>query len=172
MNLPAIPSLTVPLLLIAFLLTAGCTGPEAASPVPAVNGDTVLVHYTGTLDNGEVFDSSQGRDPLRFTLGAGSMIPEFEEAIIGMSTGEEKTFTIMAEQAYGPKTLEIEKTRIAMEDDLQVGQQLHMVTEEGRVMMVAVTAIGNDTVSVENTHRLAGENLTFSVRLVGIEGGS
>jgi peptidylprolyl isomerase len=172
MNLHAIPSLTVPLLLIALLLTAGCTGPKTAPPAPAANGDAVLVHYTGTLDTGEVFDTSEGRDPLRFTLGAGSMIPEFEEAIVGMSTGGEKTFTIMAEQAYGPKTLEIEKDRIAVEEDLQVGQQLRMVTREGRVMMVAVTAIGNDTVSVENTHPLAGENLTFSVRLVGIEGGS
>lgn len=170
MNLPYVPTLTIPLLLVALLFTGGCTAPETSSP--ASIGDTVLVHYTGTLDSGEVFDTSQGRDPLRFTLGAGSMIPEFEEAIIGMSTGEEKTFTIMAEDAYGPLALDLDRDRISTQEELEVGQIGYVPTEEGRVIEVMVTAIGNDTVSVENTHPLAGENLTFSVRLVEIDAGS
>jgi peptidylprolyl isomerase len=177
MNHSTTTFLPIAFLLLAVVITAGCTGPQAAPPAPAGGnapaaiGDTVLVHYTGTLDNGEVFDSSSGREPLRFTLGAGSMIPEFEQAIIGMNIGEEKTFTILSGNAYGPRTFELENDRIAVQEKLQVGQHLRMVTDEGRVMEGTVTAVGNDTVSVTNTHPLAGENLTFAVQLVEIEDG-
>ncbi len=177
MNYSSTTFLPVVCLLLAMVITAGCTNPQAAPSAspgdhnPAAIGDTVLVHYTGTLDNGEVFDSSSGREPLRFTLGAGSMIPEFEQAIIGMNRGEEKTFTILSGNAYGPKTLELGKDSIAVQEELQVGQRLRMVTEEGRVMEGTVTAVGDDTVSVLNTHPLAGENLTFAVQLVEIEEG-
>jgi peptidylprolyl isomerase len=177
MNYSTTTFLPVAFLLLAVVITAGCTNPQATPSAPAggnapaATGDTVLVHYTGTLDNGEVFDSSSGREPLRFTLGAGSMIPEFEQAIIGMNRGEEKTFTILSDNAYGPKTLELKKDSISVQEELQVGQQLRMVTEEGRVMEGTVTAVGDDMAIVTNTHPLAGENLTFAVHLVEIEEG-
>jgi peptidylprolyl isomerase len=162
------------LMVFAVLIATGCTDPQDPAPVPedaqasASIGDTVRVHYRGTLDNGSVFDSSWDREPLLFTLGAGSMIPDFEDAIIGMSLGEEKTFTILAENAYGPSTLELDRDRIGMQEELQVGEILRMVTGQGRVLEITVLEIGEQTVTVQNTHPLAGENLTFSVQLVEI----
>jgi len=174
MNCHAIACLWCILMLFAVLITAGCAFPEEATPgpagarTPAAIGDTVRVHYTGTLDSGQIFDSSSGREPLQFTLGAGSMIPEFEAAVIGMRQGESKAFTILSVNAYGPKTLELDRDRIAVQEELQIGQRLRMATELGRVMEVAVIAIGDETVTVQNTHPLAGENLMFAVELVEI----
>jgi len=172
MNRHAIACLWCALMVSAVLITAGCTGTEDAAPAPAAIGDTVRVHYTGTLDSGEIFDSSLDREPLEFTLGAGSMIPAFEDAIIGMSAGEEKAFTIMAADAYGPGTLELDRDCIVLQEEPQVGRILRMVTEEGRVIEVAVAAMDETTITVRNTHPLAGKNLTFSVQLVEIADGA
>jgi peptidylprolyl isomerase len=172
MNRHAIACLCCILMLSAMLITAGCTAPQDAVPdpagaqIPAAIGDTVRVHYTGTLDDGQMFDSSRDREPLQFTLGAGSMLPEFEAAIIGMSPGDSKKFTILSANAYGPRTIELDRNRIALQEEPQIGQLLRMVTEQGRVMEVEIAAMDDETVTVENTHPLAGENLTFSVTLV------
>jgi peptidylprolyl isomerase len=134
-------------------------------------GDTVKVHYTGRLDDGSVFDSSQGRAPLEFTVGGGQVIPGFDEAISGMSPGEEKTVTIPAGQAYGPRRDELMLVvpRDQFPDDIepQVGQQLQM-TQGNQVAVVTITGMAEENVTLDANHPLAGQDLTFDLELVGI----
>ncbi|MDP2327695.1 MAG: peptidylprolyl isomerase [Chloroflexi bacterium HGW-Chloroflexi-9] len=132
----------------------------------AKSGDTVSVHYRGTLDSGEEFDSSRGGQPLQFTLGASEVIAGFDEAITGMSVGETKTVRIPAENAYGEHRddLVIVVPAAQAPDGLQVGQQVFLGDAPA-----TVTSIGPDGVTVDANHPLAGEALTFEVELVGIE---
>ena len=138
----------------------------------AKNGDTVNVHYTGTLADGEVFDSSKNQDPLQFTLGNGNLIPGFEQAVVGMQPGESVTTTIPAEQAYGPhrKELVLEVGREAMPADLkpEIGQQLQISNKDGRTTPVYVTAVNEKSVELDANHPLAGKELTFEIELVEI----
>jgi peptidylprolyl isomerase len=137
----------------------------------ATAGNTVRVHYTGRLQDERVFDSSQGRDPLEFTLGEGKVIPGFEQAVTGMQPGEEKTVTIPAEQAYGPRreemTAEVSRSRIPPHIEPQVGQQLQM-NQEGRAIMVTVTEVTGESVTLDANHPLAGQDLTFDLELIEI----
>lgn len=151
-------------LLILFL---GCT--QTQEVIEA--GDIVSLHYTGTLSDGTEFDSSVGGDPLIFTAGAGEMISGFDDAVIGMSVGEEKTFTIAPEDAYGnvdsEKLIEYNLTDIeeSIDDDLYVGMQLS--TSNG--LMGTITEITNNSVTIDFNHPLAGQSLTFTITIVSIE---
>jgi peptidylprolyl isomerase len=139
----------------------------------AKTGDSVLIHYTGKLDDGTVFDSSRDRDPLQFAIGAGQVIPGFEAAVTGMSPGESKTHTIEAEQAYGPHrpemVLVVERSQIPEDIPLDIGQQLQLRGPEGQLLPVMVTEISDDTATLDANHPLAGESLTFDIELVEIQ---
>ncbi|HOI13145.1 MAG TPA: peptidylprolyl isomerase [Methanoculleus sp.] len=158
-------------LLIACAL-ALCSGCIASEEKRVKSGDTVLVHYTGTLENGTVFDSSAGREPLRFTVGSGRMIPGFEEGVIGMQVGEEKTLHIPADRAYGPYREELifalDAAGVAGAENLAVGDQVGVPLQNGQVIPATVVAVSADTVTIDANHRLAGEDLTFTVSLVEI----
>ncbi len=137
----------------------------------ARSGDTVRVHYTGRLDDGSTFDSSQGREPLEFTLGEGQVIPGFEDGVEGMSPGEEKTVTIPADQAYGARRdemmLVVERAQFPDHIRPEVGQQLQM-SQDGQVAVVTIVDVDDESVTLDANHPLAGEDLTFDLRLVEI----
>ena len=137
----------------------------------AKSGDTVRVHYTGTLDDGQQFDSSRGGDPLTFTLGEDNVIAGFDEAVSGMEVGDEKRVTIPAEQAYGPRreelTLRVPREELPSDLQLREGAQLRM--EQGdQVMIVTVRTLDDESVTLDANHALAGEALTFDLQLVEI----
>ncbi len=138
----------------------------------AKSGDTVRIHYTGTLDDGTQFDSSAGRDPLEFALGAGQVIPGFDNAVDGMAVGEKKTVTLPAEEAYGERHEQLvqEVSRSALPDEIEpaVGMQLQSQSPEGQVMMLVVTGVGEESITVDANHPLAGQALTFAIELVEI----
>ncbi|UCD09782.1 MAG: peptidylprolyl isomerase [Dehalococcoidales bacterium] len=138
-------------------------------------GDYVKVHYTGTLDDGSVFDSSEGRDPLAFTAGAGQMIKGFDAAVIGMKVGEEKTVTIPAEDAYGPHDDELiltfTKDELPEGMDPKVDDQLALTQSNGRQVRVVVIEVTDKVVVVDANHELAGKDLTFEIELVEITKG-
>lgn len=139
----------------------------------AKDGDTVSIHYTGRLEDGTVFDTSQDRDPLTFKLGEGKVIPGFEKAVVGMEKGEEKTTTIPAESAYGPRRddllLTVPRERLPEDLDPEVGQQLEMRTSEGQEVPVTVVETGDESLVLDANHPLAGKDLTFEIELVGID---
>lgn len=138
----------------------------------AGQGDTVHVHYAGRLEDGTVFDSSEGRDPIEFTLGAGQVIPGFEKAVIGMAEGETATARIPPEEAYGPQSqelvLRVERSQFPEGVTPQVGQRFQMQTQDGNTVRVTVTEEHEDTVEIDANHPLAGKALTFDVELVKI----
>ncbi|MGI8932546.1 peptidylprolyl isomerase [Leptolyngbya sp. BC1307] len=135
-------------------------------------GDTVKVHYTGTLNSGRVFDSSKSREPLEFTLGSGMVIPGFDQAVTGLSPGESVTATIPADEAYGPYRREmvadIERQNIPADFELAVGQRLQMQVPDGESMAVTITDMQGDQVTLDGNHPLAGQDLTFELELVAI----
>jgi len=138
----------------------------------AKSGDAVKVHYTGTLDDGTVFDSSADRPPLELTLGEEQVIPGFEEALVGMAPGDSKTVTIPADQAYGAHDADLVMTfeREDFPEDLdpQVGQVLRMEQPGGQGIRVAVVEVSDTNVTLDANHPLAGKDLTFDVQLVEI----
>ncbi len=138
----------------------------------AKSGDTVRIHYTGTLNDGSVFDSSQGRDPLEFTVGTGQVIPGFETAVTGMSVGEQKTVTIPADEAYGqpdPRAVQaVPRDNIPDDIPLEVGLQLQAQGPGGQPLIVTVKDVTETEVTLDANHRLAGEDLTFNLELVDI----
>lgn len=135
-------------------------------------GNTVKVHYTGRLADDTPFDSSAGRDPLEFTLGAGEVIPGFEKAVTGMNQGDTKTITIPAEQAYGPHhadlVLEVEREQIPAHIKPEVGQQLELQQPDGRAVPVVVTNVSPESVLLDANHPLAGQDLIFELELVEV----
>ncbi|UCE98451.1 MAG: FKBP-type peptidyl-prolyl cis-trans isomerase [Dehalococcoidia bacterium] len=137
----------------------------------AESGDTVKVHYTGTLIDGTEFDSSHDGEPLEFTIGQGLLISKFEEAVIGMVVEESKTITIPAAEAYGfyREDLVFIVERSTLPDNIAVGQQLQMMQANGNVIVVTVTSVSEQTATVDANHPLAGEDLTFKIELVAIE---
>jgi peptidylprolyl isomerase len=138
----------------------------------AKTGDTVKVHYTGRLQDGTVFDTSVGSEPLEFTLGQGQIIPGFEQAVIGMQVGESKTVTIPVDQAYGPRRddMILEVSRDELPDDLEptVGLQLQMNQGDGGIMIVTITEVSETTIKIDANHPLAGQDLVFDIELVEI----
>jgi|TARA_B100000315_G_C14506251_1_gene554748 FKBP-type peptidyl-prolyl cis-trans isomerase 2 len=139
----------------------------------AKDGDTVKVHYTGTLEDGTTFDTSVGREPLEFTLGEGRVIPGFEEVVKGMQVGQSKTVTIPPERAYGLRlddlVLVIEREQLPENLDPEVGQQLQMQQADARTTVVVVTDVSETTITVDANHPLAGKGLTFEIELVEIK---
>lgn len=135
-------------------------------------GDTVRIHYTGRLDDGSVFDSSEGREPLEFAVGSGQVIPGFDNAVSGMEEGQQKRVTIPADEAYGPRREELVLTveRSQLPDDMspQLGEQYQM-SQAGQTVVLTVTDVSEDAVELDANHPLAGENLTFDIQLVGID---
>ncbi|WP_340251763.1 FKBP-type peptidyl-prolyl cis-trans isomerase [Roseobacter sp. HKCC-CH-9208] len=135
-------------------------------------GDTVAIHYTGTLADGSQFDSSEGRDPLRFTLGSGQIIAGLDAAITGMSQGEKKSVTIAAAEAYGdhrPEAVQaVPRAQIPAEMTLEVGGGLQVQTPDGQTIPVTVTSVTDEEVTLDANHPLAGKDLTFAVELVEI----
>lgn len=138
----------------------------------AHTGDIVSVHYTGTLADGSVFDSSRDRDPLQFTVGGGRVIPGFDAAVAGMAVGEEKKVTIPADEAYGPHRPElmVEVDRAQFPADLrpEIGQQLQL-SRDGQVFVVTVRDLSDGSVLLDGNHPLAGQDLTFALELVGVQ---
>lgn len=136
-------------------------------------GDKVKVHYTGKLDDGTVFDSSAGRDPLEFTVGAGQMIRGFDAGVDGMSVGESKTVKIPSTDAYGEHRDEmvIVVARDEMPPDMEVtpGDQLQMRHETGQIVVVTVTEVTDSNVTLDGNHPLAGKDLTFDIELVDLQ---
>ena len=138
----------------------------------AEQNNTVKVHYTGKLDDGTVFDSSEGRDPLEFELGAGRVIPGFEAGVTGMEVGEKKTVVIPPDEAYGPADDQliqtIERSQIPDDIPMEEGLQLQSQTPDGQMMVVTVVSFDDDNVTLNANHPLAGKTLTFDLELVEI----
>lgn len=141
----------------------------------ATSGDTVRVHYTGTLENGQTFDTSEGREPLEFTVGGGQVIPGFDQAVAGMEPGDTKTVEIPADEAYGPQReemmLQVSPDQFPEGMDPQVGQQLQLSQPNGQNVVVRVVDIESDSVTLDANHPLAGEDLTFEITLAEIVNG-
>ena len=154
------------MLMLVVMLVPGCGG-----PVMAETGDTVKVHYTGRLQDGTVFDTSIGSEPLEFTLGQGQIISGFEQAVIGMKVSETKTVTIPADQAYGQHRddmiFEIARDELPADIDPRVGMQLQM-NQGGGIMIVTITDVSETTIKTDANHPLAGQDLTFDIELVEI----
>jgi peptidylprolyl isomerase len=135
-------------------------------------GDTVQIHYTGTLDDGSQFDSSAGREPLEFTLGSGQVIPGFDAAVTGLSEGESRTVRIEPEDAYGDVDerliQQIERSQLPAHIPVEKGLQLQAGRPGGQPMIVTVIDFDDDTVTLDGNHELAGKALTFAVELVKI----
>ena len=138
----------------------------------AKSGDTVKIHYTGTLDDGTQFDSSSGREPLEFTLGSGQVIPGFEQAVEGMAVGDSKSVNIPPEEAYGPRHEQMiqEVPKTALPDDLEPveGMALQAQGQDGKVINLTVTAVQDESITVDGNHPLAGKALNFDIELVDI----
>ena len=135
-------------------------------------GDVVKVHYTGKLVNGEQFDSSVGREPLEFTVGAGQMIKGFDDAMPGMNLGEKKTVNIAPEDAYGPRSeeaiIEFPKENIPADMKLEPGMPLTLSNQDGQPVPVIVIEVKDDIIVLDANHFLAGQELIFDIELVEI----
>ncbi len=139
----------------------------------AKDGDAVTIHYTGRLIDGTVFDSSEGKDPLPFTLGSGQVISGFEDAVTGMNIGEKKTVTIPPEKAYGERNeqmvINVPLTQVPPDIKPEVGQQLQLMGPENQPMVVVISEITDESVVLDANPPLAGKELTFDIELVTID---
>ncbi len=135
-------------------------------------GDTVKVHYTGRLEDGTEFDTSSGREPLEFTIGAQQVIQGFEDGVIGMEINETKTVTIPADMAYGPYheelALDVPKEQFPPNIHPELGQQLQLTQPNGQPINVTITQITDEVVTLDANHPLAGKDLTFDIQLMEI----
>lgn len=140
--------------------------------IQAQYGNTVKVHYTGRLEDGQVFDSSMQREPLQFTIGKGEVIPGFEQAIVGMAPGESKTAQLPPEAAYGPHhkemTAVVERARLPEDLEPEVGQQLQVRQSDEQTTVVTIVDVTDASVTLDANHPLAGKALTFDLQLVEI----
>lgn len=138
----------------------------------AKDGLFIAVNYTGTLTSGEVFDTSEGRAPLEFKMGAGMMISGFEAAVAGMAIDEEKTFTLAPEEAYGERddslSRDFPRAEVPEGFDPQVGQQVALAAENGQQIPATVTHTDDEKITIDLNHPLAGETLTFAIKVMSI----
>jgi len=136
-------------------------------------GDLVSVHYTGKLANGEVFDSSKDRDPLKFTLGNEELLGGFEEGVVGMKPGDTKSVTLNPEEAFGDRredlVLELPKTEFPQHITPSVGLQLNMSSASGANLTVVITEVGENSVTLDGNHPLAGQTVVFDIELIEIK---
>lgn len=134
------------------------------------NGDTVKIHYTGTLTDGITFDSSEGHDPLEFTVGSGQVIVGFEEAVTGMEVGDKKSVTIPVDKAYGQRNeemvIQIPRDQVPPDIHPEVGQKLEMDSPEGQTMIVEIIEVTDERISLDANPPLAGKDLKFDIELV------
>jgi FKBP-type peptidyl-prolyl cis-trans isomerase 2 len=135
-------------------------------------GDTVRIHYTGTLADGSTFDSSASRDPLEFTVGSGQIIPGLDIALPGMAVGDKKVVEVPCAQAYGeadPNARQaVPRAEIPADIPLDLGTQLQVQTPTGQVMQVVVAEVTDTEVTLDANHPLAGRDLTFAIELMDI----
>lgn len=133
-------------------------------------GSTVKVHYTGRFTNGDVFDTSSGKDPLNFQIGAGQIITGFENALIGRNIGEMLTVNIKPEEAYGPlrEELIVKVPLDRMPGPVEIGQSLQAISDDNQPVQVIVTSVNEDHVVVDGNHPLAGEELVFDIEIVEV----
>ncbi|MGR3309599.1 MAG: FKBP-type peptidyl-prolyl cis-trans isomerase [Candidatus Brocadiales bacterium] len=135
-------------------------------------GDTVKVHYCGTLEDGSVFDSSREREPFEFTIGQKMAIPGFEKTIVGMEIGETKTVSFPPEDAYGPYKdgllVVFERSQVPPDTDPQVGMKLQLRSPEGMAVNAVVTNVTEDKITFDVNHPLAGKALKFEIQLLEI----
>lgn len=140
----------------------------------AQEGDLVRVHYTGKLEDGTVFDTSEDREPLEFKIGEQKVIPGFEQAVAGMEPGEKKTVELTPEQAYGPHredmVMEMDRDEVPDNVDPEVGQQLQLRLQSGQTVPVLITDISDSdgSVTIDANHPLAGKTLVFEIELVDV----
>lgn len=139
--------------------------------MPIQDGDTIKIDYTGTLDDGTVFDSSENHDaPLEFTVGAGQVIPGFDEAVKGMEVGEEKEFRIEAVDAYGEPnpamTQTVPKNMLQCDTEITEGMMIMVGTADGQQMPAKITEVTDETLTLDMNHPLAGKALTFNIKVV------
>ena len=146
----------------------------------AKEGDRVRVHYTGRLDDGTVFDSSECSEdecgcestPMEFTIGSGEVIPGFDKGVLGLAVGEAKTVHIPVDEAYGERieemVAEVPRGDLPPEMHPEVGQQLEVTQEDGQIFQVLVTDMNDETITIDANHPLAGQALNFDLRLVEI----
>lgn len=134
------------------------------------SGDTISVHYTGKLENGEIFDSSSGRRPLTFTVGTGQIIRGFDEAVVGMAVGETKTVTMAPEMAYGPRQVElivdIPKDTVPEGMEIEKGMMIELIDPQGNKIPAEVFEILDEVVKMDLNHFLAGKTLVFDIEIV------
>ncbi len=136
-------------------------------------GNQVSVHYTGTFDDGEIFDSSQDREPLAFEVGAGQMIQGFDLAVLGMKQGESKKITLAPEDAYGPRSeeliIDIPNTNFPDDLKLEVGMMLQMTNQSGQPIPATVVEINEESVKMDVNHPMAGKTLNFDIEIVEVK---
>ena len=134
--------------------------------------DTIKVHYKGTLTNGELFDSSEGREPLEFTVGAGQVIPGFDAAVMDMEVGEAKSFLIPCDDAYGQAderlVQQVGKDMLPPDMQPEVGMMLSSTMPNGQQIPVKVTEVADEHITIDANHPLAGQDLNFEITLVEI----
>ncbi len=138
----------------------------------ASKGNTVKVHYTGTLTDNSIFDSSREREPLEFTVGAGQMIPGFDAAVEGMAIGDQKKVEIPFAEAYGPKSdeamIKVDKSQLPEGMTPEVGMQLEASQPDGRTQVLLIAEVHDDQVTLDANHPLAGKDLIFDIELVEV----
>jgi FKBP-type peptidyl-prolyl cis-trans isomerase 2 len=136
------------------------------------NGKIVAVHYTGKLTDGITFDSSEGRDPLKFQVGSGQIIPGFENAILGKNVGDKVTINISPDEAYGQvrEDLIVKVSMDQMPGEVQVGQALQAQADNGQSVNVIIKEVNEDHVIIDGNHPLAGKELVFDIEVVEVEG--
>jgi len=136
-------------------------------------GDSVMVHYTGSLNDGEVFDSSEGRDPLEFTVGGGQVIPGFNDAVIGMEIGDKKELKIPVDRAYGERKEEMvlvaPVSHIPPDLEPEIGQMLEVGGANGEILKVTVVGLDEENITLDANPPLAGHDLYFQIELVGVK---
>ena len=139
-----------------------------------VSGDTVRVHYTGTLSDGSCFDSSDGRDPLEFTVGSGQVIPGFDSAVTDLEVGQTTTVTIPADQAYGERSDEgvqvFPRDAFPPDTNPEVGWAVELASPEGQRVPATIAQVTDENITLDFNHPLAGEDLTFEITLVEVVG--
>ncbi len=138
----------------------------------AALGHTVKVHYTGTLTDGSIFDSSKDAEPLTVTIGKGELIPGFEDALLGMAAGDSKSVNIAAQDAFGPHrpdlVQEINRDQFPPDMELEAGGAVLIRGPDDQPMRLLIRELGEDSVTLDANHPLAGEDLTFALKLVEI----
>ena len=139
----------------------------------AKTGDTVKINYVGTLNDGQMFDSSEGRDPLEFVVGSGQIIKGLDAAIPGMTVGDKKTVNVPCDQAYGQSNPDarqaVPREQIPADIPVAVGTQLQMQTPQGQVVPVTVAEVSDTEVTLDANHPLAGQDLNFDIEVVEIK---